>query len=70
MIFEDGGSPVWSDTHARQAALRRAVVVLMVSSVQMQSPSSLSQVSLWPKPVSIVRVVRFLFKFASRKEEV
>jgi hypothetical protein len=31
--------------HAKQAALRRAVDLLMVSSVQMQSPRSLRQVS-------------------------
>ena len=31
--------------HAGQAALRRAVGILMESSVQLQSPSSLSQVS-------------------------
>lgn len=42
--------------HAKQVALRRAVGVLMESSVQMQSPSSLPQVSMWPKPVCVVSV--------------
>lgn len=32
--------------HAKQAALRRAINLLMVSSVQMQSPRSLRQVSM------------------------
>jgi hypothetical protein len=39
--------------HAKQAALRRAVGILVKSSVQMQSPSSLLQVSMWPRPVLV-----------------
>jgi hypothetical protein len=35
--------------HAKQAALRRANGILTVLSVQMQSPSSLSQVSIYDR---------------------
>jgi hypothetical protein len=43
--------------HAKQAALRRAVGILRISSVQMQSPSSLSQVSITAKAEANVMVV-------------
>jgi hypothetical protein len=55
--------------HAKQAALRRAVGVLKVSSVQMQSPSSLSQVSIRPKPVRKYVYVRVGCVLGSVEEE-
>jgi hypothetical protein len=43
--------------HAKQAALRRAIGILRISSVQMQSPRSLSQVSITAEAGANVLVV-------------
>jgi hypothetical protein len=55
--------------HAKQAALRRAVGILRISSVQMQSPSSLSQVSITAEAeanvMEVVKVCR-VSAFAKR----
>lgn len=42
--------------HAKQAALRRAVVILIDSSVQMPSPNCLPQVSIWDRSPVVVCV--------------
>jgi hypothetical protein len=56
--------------HAKQAALRRAIGILRISSVQMQSPRSLSQVSITAEAganVLVVVKVGVVYVFQRRK---